>query len=124
MKKIALIAGLLTVGISYAFLYFGCIFPSFHTMMLSTILSITFEVVLMVSSILLLIIFRKEEQVYFFLTLFTLVIFLVHCLLLLTIGFIKPYTYAMDVVISIIYILIFSNNWELFVKKTENTGEK
>ena len=118
MKKIALFTGLLTIVMSYAFLYFGNIFPSFHTMLLSNILGITFEVVFLVSSILFTIIFKKERKVYLSLTIFVLIVFLVHWLLLFTVGFIKPYSYAMDVVVSIIYILIFSNNWKLFVKKS------
>jgi len=118
MKKIALFAGLLTIGISYAFLYFGNIFSSFHTMLLSKILGVTFEFVLLLSSILLIIIFKKEKKVYLSMTIIALIVFLVHWLLLFTVGFIKPYSYAMDVVISIIYIIILSDNWELFVKKS------
>lgn len=118
MKKIALITGLITIGVSYAFLYFGNVFSFFHDMLLSKILAITFEVAILVSSILLIIIFRKERKGYFFLSIIALCIFLGHWLLLLTVGFVKPYSYGMDVVISILYILIFSNNRELFFKKS------
>ena len=117
MKKIAFFSVLLTIGLSYSFLYFGNIFPSFHTMTISKVLGIAFELVMILSSVLLIIIFKKEKKVYLSLTIFALLVFLLHWLIIFIVGFIKAYSYAMDVVISIIYILILTNNWKLFFKR-------
>lgn len=119
MKKIALLTSMITIAMSYAFLYFGNIYQSFHAVILSKILGITFEISLIISTILFIIIFIKKNKLYLSLTIVSFLIFLVHILLILFIGFQKPYSYAMDVAISLIYTVIISQNWDLFLGKKE-----
>lgn len=63
------------------------------------------------------ILFKKQSRIYLYLTIFAFVLFLIHFLLIFTVGFQKPYSYAMDVAVSLIYLLIISNNWKNLLRQ-------
>lgn len=117
MGKIAAFAGILTIALCYAFLYCGSIDPLFHTTLLSRIFGLVFELSLLTATALFIVRFRKENRLYFYFTLTVLGLFLLHLLFIITVGYQKQYSYAMDVGISVLYLLILSKNWERLVQK-------
>lgn len=118
MKKAAYIFGILLIAVTFSFLYAGNVITSFNTTTVSKVLGVLFEVALLGSSILMLLIFFKHtERLYFTLALIPVFLFLVHYLFILTMGFQKAYSYAMDVVIIVLYGIIILRKQDFLLGK-------
>ena len=116
MRIISFILGILTVISALSFLYFGNIIDSFHKENISKILGIITEISLVLSSILFIIIMIKEKKyLYIILTLICLSSYIGHLLIIITIGFQKTYSYGMDVLITVIYLIILVRNYDIFI---------
>ena len=117
MRIISFLIGILTVISALSFLYFGNIIESFHEEYISKILGIIAETSLVLSAILFLIIMIKEKKyLNIILILICLLSYTGHLLITMTIGFQKAYSYAMDVLITVIYLIILVSNYDMFVQ--------
>jgi hypothetical protein len=117
MRIVSFILGILTVIAALSFLYFGNIIESFHEEFISKILGIIAETSLVLSAILFIIIMIKEKKyLYMILTLICLSSYIGHLLIIITIGFQKTYSYGMDVLITVIYLIILVKNYDIFFK--------
>jgi hypothetical protein len=117
MRIVSFLLGILAVITALSFLYFGNIIESFHEEFISKILGIIAESSLALSAILFIIIIMKEKKyLYVVLTLICLSSFVGHVIISLTIGFQKTYSYAMDVLVIVIYLILLTRNYEIFIK--------
>lgn len=109
MKRYLIILSLfLSIFSSYGFLYFGNVLPNFNTTLLSKVLGIIFEISILLSSFLLLMkYFKQKAYAIALICILPLLLLIVNIIITYGFGFKKEYSYAMDVIMSIIFIYFF-----------------
>ena len=111
MKKAAFVLGIITVLSCLLFLYFGNVFPSFNPSPSSKVLGIICEVSLVISSIVFLYDSAKSgKYLLFVIILLCLLSWIGHLFITFFIEFTPAYSYAMDVLIVIVYMYYLSTN--------------